>query len=375
MGKAESPSPTPGEGDGASGQGDVGGPGGQGSVGSVGVGSGRLMSRRRVLTAAVAVAGIGAGTYFGVSSCSSNAAPAARPKPKPKPVPRSAPPLGNPFTGVGNAGRVMAVKIDNVNDAQHQQAGLNTADLVYVIQVEGGLSRYLAVFDSNNLPPRVGPIRSARQTDIPLLAPYGRVGLVYTGAIEGLLKYLGRANLQNITPLDADQLFSNGGNSPTYVDPATVFRTYPQLAEATDIGLHFGAMPTGGKSTGSVSVSMPSASFTFTSSGSRWLVSCDGAPSNTIDQGRTYADNVIVQHVDVVHGLFTDHNAAEPANEVFSQTTGHGAADLYRDGKVWHGEWSKPTDNSPTAYTVNGTPFPLTPGRTWIVLLGTGYVG
>ena len=326
--------------------------------------------------AGAGLAAIGVGTYFGVSSCSGSPAPVVNPKPKPKPSPkpRSAP-LGNPLTGIRTAGNVLAVKIDNVGQAQSLHAGLNSADLVYVIQVEGGLSRYLAVFDSNNIPREIGPVRSARQTDIPLLAPYGRVGLVYSGAITGLLKYLGRANLQNITPSDAGQLFSNGGNDPTYISPADVLRTYPQLAQANDVGFRFGALPPGGKPTTSVSVSMPSASFAFTASGSRWLVSCDGSPAMTTDQGRAVADNVVIQHVNVVPGQFTDHNAAEPANEVFSETTGHGAADFYRDGYVWHGQWSKPTDESPTSYTVNGVTMQLRPGRTWIVLLGTGYVG
>jgi hypothetical protein len=279
------------------------------------------------------------------------------------------------LTGIGTAGRVMAVKIDNVGVAQHQQVGLNSADLVYVIQVEGGLSRYLDVFGSEHVPRSVGPVRSARQTDIPLLAPYGRVGLIYSGAISGLLKLLGTADLQNISPQDAPQLFSNGGASPTYVSPAEVLRTYPGLAQATDVGFRFGAMPSGGAPTGSVSVSMPSASFTFTASGTRWLVTCDGSLVTTADQGRAYADNVIIQHVDVGRGLFTDHNAAQSANEVFSQTTGHGGAEFYRDGRAWHGQWSKATDSSPTSYTIDGGPFPLTPGRTWIVLLGSGNVG
>ncbi|HTJ71084.1 MAG TPA: DUF3048 domain-containing protein [Actinospica sp.] len=332
--------------------------------------------RRRFLAALAALGGIGVGTYFGVSSCSGGGSPpAARPtpKPKPKPQPRTRP--GNPFTGIGTAGRVLAVKIDNVGAAQHQQAGLNSADLVYVIQVEGGLSRYLAVFDSGGVPSRVGPVRSARQTDIPLLAPYGHVGFVYSGAITGLYKYLDKADVQNISQRTAEQLFSNGGSSPTYVDPAAILRTYPQLTQANDVGFRFGAIPGGGKATGSVSVSMPTASFTFTASANHWLVSCDGSPVTTLDAGRAYTDNVVIQHVDVGHGLFTDHNAAEPANEVFSQTTGHGTADFYRDGYVWHGQWSKPSDTSPTSYTVGGTPFQLKPGRTWIVLLGTGYVG
>ena len=78
--------------------------------------------------------------------------------------------------------------------------------------------------------------------------------------------------------------------------------------------------------------------------------------------------NVIVQHVQVVPGKYTDHNAGHPDNEVLSQTTGQGAADFYRDGKVWHGRWSKPTDTSPTAYTVNGAPMLLAAGQTYVVL-------
>ncbi|MBC3840586.1 hypothetical protein GXW82_10910 [Streptacidiphilus sp. 4-A2] len=69
-------------------------------------------------------------------------------------------------------------------------------------------------------------------------------------------------------------------------------------------------------------------------------------------------------------GKYTDYNAGHADNEVFSQTTGQGSADFYRDGKVWHGQWSRPNDNAPTSYTVNGTPMNLTPGRTWIVLEG-----
>ena len=323
------------------------------------------LRRRRRLAAVAALAAIGVGAYFGVASCSSSSPPAAKPTPPPKPV-------VNPLTGIGTAGRVLTVKIDNVGVAQQQQAGLNSADLVYVIQVEGGLSRYLAVFDSTTSTKRVGPVRSARQTDIPLLAAYGRVGLAYSGAITGLLKDLAAANLQNITPDDAAKQFTNGGSSPTYINPASIFAAYPNLPLAKNVGFTFGALPSGGKAASSVSVSMPSAAFTFSASGVRWLVSVDGQAAMTTDQGRAFADNVIIQHLQVVQGKYTDHNAGHPDNEVFSVTTGQGAADFYRDGKVWHGQWSKPTDTSPTAYTVNGVPMHLTPGRTWIVFDGSG---
>lgn len=310
------------------------------------------------ITAFLAAGASAAALLFAASGCSSDAPP-------PTPPPTS------PLTGQGTAGHVLAVKIDNVGAAQREQAGLNSADLVYVIQVEGGLSRYLAVFDSDHAPAQVGPVRSARQTDIPLLAPYGKVGLAYSGAISGLLPDLAAANLQNITPADAAKLFSNGGNSPTYIKPADVFAVYPDLAQAKDVGFRFGAAPGGGAPATSASASMPSASFAFTASGTHWLVSVDGRPAISTDQGRLTTDNVIIQHVQVVPGKYTDHNAGHPDNEVFSQTTGSGKADFYRDGKVWHGQWSKPSDTSPTQYTLaGGAPMLLTPGRTWIVLEG-----
>jgi hypothetical protein len=325
---------------------------------------GRRAVRRSATLAVLAL--IGSGIYLGVSSCSGGSPPSAAPPTTHAP----ATPAISPLTGVGTAGRVLTVKIDNVGAAQYQQTGLNSADVVYVVQVEGGLSRYLAVFDSAHAPARVGPVRSARQTDIPLLAAYGQVGLAYSGAISGLLPDLAAANLQNITPVNAPTLFSNGGNSPTYLTPADVFATHPNLAQAKNVGFRFGAAPTGGQAAASVTASMPSASFTFTAAGTQWLLSVDGHSATTSDQGRTSTDNVIVQHVHVVPGKYTDHNAGRPDNEVFSQTTGQGQAEFYRDGKVWHGQWSKPTDTSPTDYTVGGAPMPLTPGRTWIILDG-----
>jgi len=329
-----------------------------------------MTNRRRtaalITAGVVALGALGVGIYFAVAGGNSSAA-----KPSAHGSSATHAPEVNPLTGMGSGGHVLAVKIDNVGVAQHQQAGLNSADLVYVIQVEGGLSRYLAIFDSSSAPSKVGPVRSARQTDIPLLAAYGHVGFAYSGAISGLLPELAVANVQNITPDIAASQFSNDGSSPTYVDPKDIFAAYPNLAQTQNVGFHFAAaIPSGGKADTSVSVDMPTASFAFTASGTQWLVSVDASAATTLDQGSTSTDNVIVQHVQVVPGKFTDHNAAQPANEVFSETTGQGAAEFYRDGRVWHGQWSKPTDTSPTAYTVDGKPMELTPGRTWIVLDG-----
>jgi hypothetical protein len=101
-------------------------------------------------------------------------------------------PLLSPFTGepVPSLNRVLAVKIDNIVNAR-PQTGLTHADIVYVLPVEGGLSRFLAVF-SSHYPSVVGPVRSAREDDLELLRQFGRPAFAYSGATATLLPYIQR---------------------------------------------------------------------------------------------------------------------------------------------------------------------------------------
>ena len=101
--------------------------------------------------------------------------------------------LRSPFTGepVPSMNRVLAVKIDNIVNAR-PQSGLTHADILYVLPVEGGLSRFLAIF-SSHYPPAIGPVRSAREDDLQLLRQFGRPAFAYSGATPALLPYIHRA--------------------------------------------------------------------------------------------------------------------------------------------------------------------------------------
>jgi Protein of unknown function (DUF3048) N-terminal domain len=85
---------------------------------------------------------------------------------------------------------VLAVKIDNIVYAR-PQTGLNYADIVYVLPVEGGLSRVLAIF-SSHYPPVAGLVRSAREDDLQLPRQFGRAAFAYSGATPALLPYIQR---------------------------------------------------------------------------------------------------------------------------------------------------------------------------------------
>jgi Protein of unknown function (DUF3048). len=135
-----------------------------------------------------AVAAIGLAVALVVVLAGPGVPPAA-----PKPSPGRSSQLYSPFTGepMTSLGPVLAVKIDNLAPAR-PQTGLAGADIVYVLPVEGGLSRFLAVY-SSHVPPVIGPVRSAREDDLELLRQFGRPAFAYSGAQPQLLPVVERA--------------------------------------------------------------------------------------------------------------------------------------------------------------------------------------
>lgn len=261
----------------------------------------------------------------------------------------------------GAAGQVLAVKIDNVSAAR-PQTGLNSADLVYAIEVEGGLSRLMAVFDSTHLPPVVGPVRSARETDLQLLAQYDHPALAFSGAQSKLLPVLKKS--QDLIARTGTSAFFRDSGRPA---PHNEYLHPKGLADgagrAQDIGLRFAAAPpAGGTPATSGSASMPAARFSFSWNGAQYRVSMDGVRSPWT------ADNVIIQHVAVKESRFHSRTGFVP----FSQTVGHGAATLLRDGRSYALSWDRPGPGDGTSFTAHGHDVPLHPGRTWIVLEPTG---
>src|SRR5262245_7965105 len=76
---------------------------------------------------------------------------------------------------------LLIVKIDNVDAKARPQAGLNQADVVYEDQVEGGVTRFAALFHSQNAD-QVGPVRRARSTDSLIGTMFGRPLFAFSGA-------------------------------------------------------------------------------------------------------------------------------------------------------------------------------------------------
>jgi len=147
-------------------------------------------TRHRAVVIAVAAVVVLAGLVTGLVLALRGGGTANLASATPSPTPTVQ--LRSPFTGepVRSLNRVLAVKIDNIVNAR-PQTGLTHADIVYVLPVEGGLSRFLAIF-SSGYPRVVGPVRSAREDDLEVLRQFGRPAFAYSGATATLLPYIHR---------------------------------------------------------------------------------------------------------------------------------------------------------------------------------------
>ena len=319
------------------------------------------------VAAVVVLAGLVTGLLLALRGGGKAKLAAATPSPTPTVQLRS------PFTGepVRSLNRVLAVKIDNIVNAR-PQTGLTHADIVYVLPVEGGLSRFMSIF-SSGYPRVIGPVRSAREDDLEVLRQFGRPAFAYSGATATLLPYIHQtARIVDLySGITRGYYRDNSRIAPynLYAHTRQLLRQAPHASKARDIGFRFGPPPPGGKATRSESASYPAASFTFTWSAAkhRWLVSIDGARAVTTDGGRLSPATVVIQHTIVRTSRFLEYGKPPP----YAESVGSGTAVVLRDGKAWTTHWSRPSANGGTTFTTaSGQRMTFATGQVWILLVG-----
>jgi hypothetical protein len=332
-----------------------------------------MRNRRAIIVTVLGAVAAGVLVLAGLFVFRARPAPGSPPV---RPVTPVAQQLVSPFTGepVTSLGPVLAVKIDNIVTAR-PQTGLSQADIVYVLPVEGGLSRFCAVF-SSHFPPVIGPVRSARDDDLQLLRQFDRPAFAYSGAQPQLLPVVERARIVDLY----DGLVGGYYRDSSRVAPYNLYaRTRQLLAEAHGastahgIGFRFGPAPAGGTVTPAKSVSYPAASFTFRWSPrrGRWLVWMDGARATSgpaaggAGGGQLGAATVVIQYTRVGSSRFREWGGPAP----YAYSTGSGRAVVLRDGRSWQAGWSRPHGSDGTTFTTSsGQRMTFARGPVWVVL-------
>jgi hypothetical protein len=269
-----------------------------------------------------------------------------------------------------DAGRLppaLVVKVDNVPQAR-PHTGLGSADAIYVEPVEGGFTRLAAVYWGRR-PAVLGPVRSARETDIELLAFLRRPVLAYSGASSRLEPLLSAADLVHATPRTASEAFYRIDDKPSphnlYVHPRELPATKPVGSP-----LHTGPAPAGGRRVNSHHVAYPSAfyDFSWSTQDKRWRVSMDGSPLISLEHGQLAARTVVVQRVRIVQGANIHDSAGYPSP--VAVTVGSGQVTVLRGGRAYEGTWTRSGASRETTYrTRDGDPLPLAHGPVWVLLV------
>ena len=324
---------------------------------------------RRQRTVAISVSAAAAGIALAVGLIVALTGSPAPVRPPPSPTAHAGA-LLSPFTGepVPALGPVLAVKIDNIVSAR-PQTGLRSADIIYALPVEGGLSRLMAVF-SSRVPPVIGPVRSAREDDLELLRQFGRPAFAYSGATPHLLPFIHRARIVDLYAGIAGGYHRDSRR----VAPYNLYANSHELlaeaegaSKARDIGFRFGPAPAGGRGLASYTVSYPAATFTFrwSASDKRWLVWMDGKPALATEGGQLGGATVVIQYTVVRTSRFLEYGSRPP----YAQSTGSGRAVVLRDGRAYDVRWSRPSADGGTTYTLSsGKRMTFAPGQVWVIL-------
>lgn len=305
--------------------------------------------------------------------------PEPEPEPEPLPDPRPRSPLtGEPLDEDVHARALLIVKIENSPDAR-PQSGLDAADVVFEEVVEAGITRFFVLFHSD-LPETAGPVRSARPVDTQLMTGYGRAGFAYSGARAEVQRLLANTPSLRISEGSAGfhRIPERRAPHNLYLRPAETHASITERGAEPlgDVGWVFADEPPDGHDacpTAQLDCEDPGLAIDIQMSrGYRtgWAYDADagvyrrdqnGTPFLVTGTGRIGAANVVV--------LATRHYIGSTGYPETDVITTDARAIVLRDGRRYEARWRKPTSGDPIELlTVDGEPFPLKPGATWVHL-------
>lgn len=285
-----------------------------------------------------------------------------------------------PLTGLvdeGNRPRpALVVKIDN-HDRARPQFGLTDADLVYEEIVEGGLTRFASVFHSRDADP-VGPVRSVRTTDFPLLENLGRPLFANSGGNDGVLALLAGVDMVDVSSNAAGDAYyryeERQAPHNLLSDTAALWLAGEERGAAGSPPTFFAyraageALPVDAAVVQGVEIEYGATDVGYAWTGDGWARSQNGTPHFDADGRQVAPVNLVVQFVSYGRSE-ADGRSPEAVLE------GEGAAWIFTDGHLVTGTWRRDVGGDATEFLDDrGEPIPLTPGPTWIALPRVGQV-
>ena len=294
---------------------------------------------------------------------------------------------------------VVAVKVPAHQKGAYPLKGLKAAALIYVAPVERGFTRHLALYGTDKVPAVVGPVRSLRETDFPLLDQFGKVRVYASGrSLERdiMLNLLSRT--KHILRVNSNENLREMYMAPGCVDPFCDFLKGTKIAGRDtglsmsnanilkEAGLSTGAVPASVKSTAKSIRSMKiiyrktpyndpiPRTITWSASKKVWIYEASSR-SATIDvvggksvAGQTSSATAIIQYTTAKNaGSYT----VTPKGLASTNSVGKGSGFLLRDGKIYDITWSRSSATATTSYKFKNGSKVKVAGQPWIFLVPT----
>ena len=268
----------------------------------------------------------------------------------------------------------VAVKIENAAVA-YPLSGLEDAEVVYEELVEGGVTRFMAVYHCTDST-KAGPVRSARVVDPAILGPLTRI-LAYSGQNAPVLRALEEAEVVRLDETEAGeglQRIAREGISMEHTLYANT-KVLRKLGEKEYDDpppemFAFGDVNDGSKPAVSVTVNFnPVNAIRYEWSDDGWLRFEADEPFVSETGEQIAVDNILIEEHQVVLSDTIVDVAGNPSLEIADEV-GTGRAILFRDGRMIKGTWSREDVGAPTEFTTkSGDEMVFAPGTTWIELL------
>ena len=309
--------------------------------------------------------------------------PSPSPSPVPPPPPPTCPLTGEPApTGVPNR-PALAIKVENSPESR-PPAGLDGTDIVYEEPVEGGITRFVAIFQCHDAS-RVEPVRSARQADPYIVNQSGEALFGSAGgsppteeAIQSAIK----------AGWIVDVGYSNGPgyHRDSRPNPHNLYTSTQEVYGRSDAKgavpvpvFTYSATPTAGVTGTAVHVAFSQ----YSDVTWRWNAAAGvyqryygGTAANLQDGGIISAKNIVVQEVAVNMSWWIEDPSG--SHQPIPVLMGTGQAIVCRQGTCVNGTWNRPGEGlkQPTYYRdATGRDIPLEPGNTWVELAPTSVAG
>jgi len=279
--------------------------------------------------------------------------------------------LGTPAPEGAGEHASLAVKIDNHPSARPQY-GLERADIVFEELVEGGITRYVAVWHSD-LPGAVGPVRSIRPMDPDIVSPFGGI-VAYSGGQDRFVRAMQDTGVVNAIEghEDAAGVFSRtqerSAPHNVLLDAEELVAEHDEL-DAPPLQFRYASPPAEPAAvTGGEAATVLEATFSPSSSAGWTYDPREGAytraqngEADIAQSGKPItATNVVAVRVDI------DESPGVPRTEL----QGSGEAWIATGGFVLRGTWVKEGARAPLRLVSSaGSVLPLAPGNTWVELV------